>query len=257
MSKKNTEVMNAKDIDVDVTYEGENLDSDFISFKDMKKKSKKNADVHHQSKAEKKAAKKAAKAVEAQEAKAAIETKDDSKLNALKTEIAETTGVLDATIFKLTSSAKNKEYADTLIEYVKAMKALEHDVFLVTNDVSYLEAVMRIDINNERAAENIDKLSGLVPVDIDKEVVRRVTSKLSDATKNLFAKIRYIPGITLKERIERLTEIAMNGPMNEPRKDVVVKEETVSTPAPVPVARSYTASPLTKYLNRMSEVFAF
>ena len=248
MSKKNVEVMNAKDVDVDVTYEGENLESDFISFKDLKKKSKKeSAEQPKQTKAEKKAAKKAAKAakkVEAEKAKEAAEAKEVTKVET-KSEVASADAkssalvVVDTesesevekfrTIIKgivedldvsdeLLKNAKGKKYAKLFMDNNNAGRDVINNILLVTKDVEYIKRFLdghdKISMKSVLSTD-VDAVSKDIPKDVDEATAVQYMKAAAVSALNLFREIDKETLIvdSLEDRIASFMKMAIENPL--------------------------------------------
>lgn len=250
MSKKNVEVMNAKDVDVDVTYEGENLESDFISFKDLKKKSKKEcAEQPKQTKAEKKAAKKAAKAakkVEAEKAKEAAENKEVAKVET-KSEVAsadakssalvvvDTKSEVESEVEKLRNTikgivkdidasdellkdAKGKKYAELFKFNNAAGRDVINNILLVTKDIEYikryLEGIDKITMQSILSTD-IDAASKHIPNDVDAATAVQYMKAAAVAALNLFREIDKETLIvdSLDDRVAAFMKMAIENPL--------------------------------------------
>ena len=242
MSKKNVEVMNAKDVDVDVTYEGENLESDFISFKDLKKKSKKeSAEQPKQTKAEKKAAKKAAKAakkVEAEKTKEVtkvetksevatvdakssalviVDTKSESEVEKFRTIIKGIVEGLDVSD-ELLKNAKGKKYAKLFMDYNSAVRDVLNNILLVTKDIEYikryLEGIDKITMQSILSTD-IDAASKDIPNDVDAATAVQYMKAAAVAALNLFREIDKETLIvdSLEDRIASFMKMAIENPL--------------------------------------------
>ena len=246
MSKKNVEVMNAKDVDVDVTYEGENLESDFISFKDLKKKSKKeSAEQPKQTKAEKKAAKKAAKAakkVEAEKAKEAAENKEvakvetksevasaDAKSSALvvvdtKSEVEKLRNTIKGIVEgldvsdELLKNAKGKKYAKLLMDNNSAGRDVLNNILLVTKDVEYIKCYLdghdKISMKSVLNTD-VDAVSKDIPKDVDEATAVQYMKAAAVSVLNLFREIDKETLIvdSLEDRIASFMKMAIENPL--------------------------------------------